>query len=372
MKNKVLLHTTEGVRDYYGTEYSDRETVSRRLFQTMELFGFSGIDTPSFEYFDLFAGELSQASARDLYKFFDKEGETLVLRPDLTPSIARSACRYYLDQAQGALRLCYRGQTFMNTSSLQGKLNEYTQTGAELMNDGSVYADAEMIALLAECLLAAGLTEFQISVGNASYFKAICSEAGIDGNLEEELREQIAVKNYFAAEKLLTDAGVSDRMRDLLLKVSSFMKTEEEIAKALSEAPNAQARDALLRLKELDHVLSLYGVDKYVSYDLSMLNRYQYYTGVIFRAYTYGVGDAIASGGRYDELLDKFGHDAPAIGFAIVLEDLMNALYRQKIEVPKRSKPETVIATKDSVEESLQRVLQLRKEGQATVFDVRS
>ncbi|MBQ9512977.1 MAG: ATP phosphoribosyltransferase regulatory subunit [Lachnospiraceae bacterium] len=369
--SKELLHTTEGVRDFYGAEFASRQVIEDRIITQMQRFGYEGVDTPTFEYFDLFAGELSQASSKDLYKFFDKEGETLVLRPDLTPSMARCVSKYFLKPGI-PVRVRYSGKTFMNTSSLQGKLNEYTQTGAELYNDGSVYADAEMIALMTECIRACGLTEFQISIGNAGYFKGLCAEAGLDETTETELKEQIAAKNYFAAEECLSKSTVSAEHKALLLKVSTFLKSEEDLVGAQNAVSNAESKEALKRLIALNRVLKMYEVDQYVSFDLGMLNRYNYYTGVIFKAYTYGVGDAIASGGRYDALLEKFGKEAPAIGFVILLDDLMNALYRQKISVEIPKGAAVISEDASSADAAIKETMRKRRAGEAIALQIKA
>ncbi len=364
-----LLHTTEGVRDFYGSEYADRILVSEKIRDVMEQYGYSGVDTPTFEYFDLFVGELSETSTKELYKFFDKEGATIVLRPDFTPSMARCAAKYFLEDAL-PYRMYYQGKTFMNTSSLQGKLNEYTQTGAELINSGNVYADAEMIALLAESLLRAGLDEFQISVGNVSYFEGLCEAYGLSAQVKEDLREHIAGKNFFAAEKLLLSKEVSPEGRALLLQGSVFLKDRNDLTQAAAKVTNEKAKAALLRLSEVDRILSLYGVDRYVSYDLGMLNRYNYYTGIIFKAYAYGVGDAIASGGRYDKLLEKFGKDVPAIGFSVLLDDLMSALYHTKKAFAAPDETIAVTTKSSDADQILLQVINDRKKGKRVAFQV--
>ena len=291
--NRELVHTPEGVRDIYGKECADRQVVQNQVHEAMKRFGYEDINTPTFEFFDVFAEEISATSARELYKFFDKEGNTLVLRPDFTPSVARCVSKYFLEDDQ-PVRICYSGNTFMNTTRLQGKLREYMQMGAELMNDDSVQADAEMISMMIQALSGSGLAEFQVSVGDADYYKGICEEAGIDEETEAELREQIAGKNYFAAEKILVDRNVPEKYRDMLLKVSEYVGSVDELEKAVSQVENSRSRQAVARLQELYRVLTMYGVEKYISFDLSMLSQYNYYTGVIFKAYTYGVGDAIA------------------------------------------------------------------------------
>lgn len=325
-----LLHTPEGVRDCYGKENTAKQKTIERIARQIHLYGYEDLQTPSFEYFDVFSNEIGTTSSRELYKFFDKEGNTLVLRPDFTPSVARCAAKYFMDEKQ-PLRFCYQGSAFSNTSNLQGKLKETTQMGAELMNDASAQADGEMIAMLIESLLEAGLTEFQISVGNVEYFKGLCEYLGMDSELEMTLRDEISGKNYFAAEDLLKNEGFKKPDRDLFLRIRDFMETEEDLVKAAQSAPNGRAGAAVKRLIEVWNVVDAYGLSKYVSFDLSLLSKYHYYTGIIFKGYTYGTGEPIASGGRYDQLLRYFGKDAPAIGWMISVDPLMEAMRRQHL-----------------------------------------
>ncbi|MCD8379495.1 MAG: ATP phosphoribosyltransferase regulatory subunit, partial [Lachnospiraceae bacterium] len=201
--NANILHTPEGVRDLYGSELRRKYQVMNAVRQTIDSFGYDPMETPTFEFFDVFSREVGTTPSRDLYKFFDKDGNTLVMRPDFTPPIARCAAKYFLKD-NCPLRISYEGSTFTNVKSLQGKLQEVTQMGAELLQDASVQADAEIIALVVEALRACGLENFQISVGHMEYFKGLCEEAGLQYETEIALREAISAKNIFAAEELLS------------------------------------------------------------------------------------------------------------------------------------------------------------------------
>ena len=362
-----MITKPKGTRDIYGKECIDREIIQGLVHEAIKRFGYQDINTPTFEFFDVFAEEISATSAKELYKFFDKEGNTLVLRPDFTPSVARCVSKYFLEE-ECPIRICYSGNTFTNTTRLQGKLREYMQMGAELMNDDSVEADAEMIAMMIQALLDTGLTEFQVNVGDADYYKGICEEAGMTEETETELREQIAGKNYFAAEKILIDGEVAEKYRNMLLKVSEFAGSVDELENAAGQVNNKRSMDAVDRLQALYNVLCLYGFEKYISFDLSMLSQYNYYTGVIFKAYTYGVGDAIAKGGRYDDLLMKFGKGAPAIGFMIVIDDLMSALYRQGIHIQSRADRVVLTYTASEYASVLAKAQILRQKGENVVL----
>ena len=358
-----LLHTPEGVRDIYGDEYARKSKVSEEVLGQIHSYGYEDIQTPAFEFFDVFSNEIGTTPSRELYKFFDKDGDTLALRPDFTPSIARCAAKYFMEDST-PLRLCYSGNTYTNNSNLQGKLKEMTEIGAELISDDSVYADAEEIALLISSLQRAGLNDFQISVGNAEYFKGLCEYAGIDEETELKLKNFIAGKNYFGAEDLLVDCGIPDDKRTLLLRVMDLFGSDEKILdQALESITCERSKEAVIHLKDVYDVLCRYGVEKYVSFDLGMLSKYNYYTGIIFKAFTYGAGDAIAKGGRYDSLLRQFGKNAPAIGFVIVIDDLMNAMSRQNIAVTVPEPVKKILYNPQNFDEKLREAEKLRIDG---------
>lgn len=361
-KNNRLLHTPEGVRDIYGAEYARRRTVTDRIRENMLLYGYEELKTPSFEFFDVFSREIGTTPSKELYKFFDKEGNTLALRPDFTPSAARCAAKYYMDD-KDPIRFCYEGSAFANTSNLQGKLKESTQMGVELINDDSPEADAETIALLVACLRDAGLEQFKISIGNADYFRGICEEAKLDRETEAALRENISGKNIFAAEKLLQDADVPEADRSRLLAVTDFIGPGSTLEEAEEKAVGDRALKAVRRLQNVYEILKEYGATGYVSFDLSMLSKYDYYTGIIFRGYTYGVGDVVASGGRYDNLIRHFGKNAPAVGFMIPVDTLMEALRRQNISIPVPEEPLTVMYRPENFASQLHRAEELRRDG---------
>lgn len=326
-----LLHTPEGVRDIYNSECAIKLMLQDKLHDVLKRYGYRDIQTPTFEYFDIFSQERGTVPSREIYKFFDRDGDTLVLRPDITPSIARCAAKYFREESL-PIRLCYIGNTFINNTSYQGKLKEITQLGAELINDDSIEADAEMLAITIECLLHSGLNEFQVEVGDADFFRALIDEAGIFDEEEiTDLRLLIAKKNMFGVEETLSKKDMSDELKNIFLKFGELFGGLDMLAYAKSLTKNIRAITAIERLEKLYAIITEYGYEKYISFDLGMLSHYNYYTGIIFKAYTYGTGEAVASGGRYDNLVGQFGKEAPAIGLAIVIDQLMLALSRQKL-----------------------------------------
>ena len=173
--------------------------------------------------------------SKDLYKFFDKEGNTLVLRPDFTPSIARSAAKYYIEDDM-PVKLCYLGNTFINSSDYQGRLKESTQCGAELIGDGSISADAEILSMTVESMLESGLKNFQISVGHSQFFYGLTKAAGLSGEQEENLRELIANKNFFGVEEFVDSLSMNDKLRKLFGLLDNFDLQDEQLMEALKLA----------------------------------------------------------------------------------------------------------------------------------------
>ena len=333
MKNQ-LLHTPEGVRDIYNEECEKKVALQKRLHDILKRYGYHEIQTPTFEFFDIFGKEIGTISSKELYKFFDREGNTLVLRPDITPSIARSAAKYFMDEDM-PIRLSYMGNTFINNHSYQGRLKECTQLGAELIGDNTVDADAEMISMAIESLKSSGLKEFQISVGHVDFFRGLMEAAGLNEEEEETIRELIANKNFFGVEEEISAFSMEQNLKNLFGMLGRLYNHASDFSEAKTYAADyPKVYKAIRRLEELDAVLKIYDVDKYVTYELGMLSSYHYYTGVIFAGYTFGSGEPIVKGGRYDSLLPYFGKNAASIGFAFVVDQLMAAIIRQKIDIP--------------------------------------
>ena len=358
-----LLHTPEGVRDIYNGECEKKMVLQDHLRSTLKSYGYHFIETPTFEFFDIFVKEIGTIPSRELYKFFDREGNTLVLRPDITPSIARCAVKYYMDEDL-PIRLCYMGNTFINNNSYQGRLKENTQLGAELIGDDSVDADAEIIAMAVECLLTSGLKEFQLGIGHAEFLQGLMDAAGLDEDSEEELKDLIANKNFFGVEEFVADLSLSPELKQIFGKIGVFYNSAEDLAEVKRLAAGYdRILQALERLEKLDEVLKLYGVDKYVSYELSVISKYHYYTGIIFAGYTFGSGEPIVKGGRYDALLTHFGKESPAIGFAVVIDQLLAALSRQKITVQTENATQLFVYDEAHKREVIEQAGVLRKSG---------
>ena len=336
-----LIHTREGVRDIYHMECRQKLKVQEKILEVLYLYGYQHIETPSFEFFDIFSKDRGSVSSNEMFKFFDRDNNTLVLKPDMTPAIARCVSKYFFDE-KAPLRLCYLERTFTNNTSYQGRLKESTQTGAEMIGDDSSDADGEMIALVVDCLKAAGLKEFQVELGQVEFFRGLAEEAGLDEACQERLQELIENKNVFGVEEYLETIPIKPELKEVFLRLPELSGSIRQIRKAKELTCNERALFAIRRLEKVHEIMENYGLSEYVSFDLGAISHYRYYTGIIFKSYTYGTGDYIVTGGRYDKLLQQFGKDASAVGFGIVVDRLLMALSSQHILLDVQ-KPDTLI-----------------------------
>jgi ATP phosphoribosyltransferase regulatory subunit len=368
--NTKLIHTPEGVRDIYGDEYAEKLRVQELLRKRISLYGYQDIQTPTFEFLDVFGEEIGTTPVRELFKFFDSDGNILCLRPDFTPSMARLAAKYFSHEPL-PLRFSYLGNTFSNTSLLQGKLKETTQMGAELMGDDSVEADGEIISMLVDALLHTGLKEFQVSIGEIDFFRGMCEELSLTLEQERIIRDYISNKNFFAVKEYLLSEQVEESAIENIMQIEELFGSVDMLKRALDITDNPLCQKAISRLTALHDILTAYGVADYVNYDLGMLSSYRYYTGIIFKVYTHGIGNVVVKGGRYDKLLPYFGKNSPAIGFVIVVDDLMQALNRQKITIDLPDNGLLLVYDQKKFKEALSKAKQYRAENRQVQMMVR-
>jgi len=368
-----IIHSPAGMRDILGTEYERKMELCSRIKDIFISYGYRFIQTPALEFLDVFEMDGRKGSSSAFYKLFDRDGHTLALRPDFTPSVARAVSMYYTDE-ELPLRLCYKGNVYVNHGNYRGRLNETTEMGVELLNDDSPAADAEAISMAVEIMKKAGLSDFRISIGNVAYFKALVKAAGLDEDTVDELRILLTQRNQFGAQELVDKQQITPELKNAFMEFFTLFGDADVLDRAQSAAGIEGANEALSRLKEVYGLLKLYGCEKYISFDLGMLSNYTYYTGIIFQALTYGTGDAVIKGGRYDSFVEKFGKNSPAVGFTARADEILTALMRQKKAASCGPERTMVIYSERSIREAQQEIIHLRSEGRAVsgmLFDDR-
>jgi len=366
MKHK--LHTPDGVRDIVGSECKNKLAIQQKLTSNMHLFGYEDIETPTFEFYNVFRKEIGSTPEQELYRFFDRDGNIVSLRPDITPSIAR-ACGVLLEHEDQPTRLCYCGNTFANHNNYQGRSREITQLGAELIGDGSIEADAELIAMMVEGLKAVGLEHIRITIGHVDYIESMYQATGLEEEQLLTLRNLVKNQNYYGARVFLAEQGVAEEVIISFERLDDLHGGYDMLGLAATYVKDEKAKAAIVRLLKIYSLLIQYGVEQYVSFDLSMSSSYGYYSGILFNGYTHGTGDAIVRGGRYDFLLEKFGKCHEAIGFAVYVNELMKALDHQKISLFDK---QTILLlyTQKQQEKAIQLARGLRLKGRAVQLQV--
>ncbi len=358
-----MLHTPEGVRDIYNEEIETRDVIIGRLKGLVKSYGYDNIKTPTFEFLSVYYKDITLKRPKDLYKFFDNGGNTLVLRPDFTPSIARAASKYFTTER--TVRLFYEGNVFANNKRYRGRLTEMCQFGCELMGEKSIGADSEIIAIVINSLKACSIDDFVISIGHANIIKELIAIGEFNAEETDVITGYINNRNIFDLEKYLSDKGVSDELIKLFVLCNKMYKPGSDKWNEL--IGYASKYDAILEplkyLDDLAKVLESYGVSDYISFEPGSVSEFDYYTGITFAGYASKIGEPIAKGGRYDNLLSNFGQDKPAIGFGIFVEEMQMALYKQGIELNAKVDKTVVIYSPDKLNEAIKKANEIRQDG---------
>jgi len=353
------LRTPEGVTDYLPKDYALKKEIESRIETVFYRYGYSFITSPTFEYSEVF-GDSSDSAA--IYKFIDRDGAVLALRPDLTPPIARIASTNY-SYEDAPLRFCYVENAFRYNESYQGKLREFTQAGVELIGVSSDDADAEVIAVAINSLIAAGISDFRVDIGQVEFLKGVIEEASLTEDDNNVLMGHILNKDFAETEKFISSKQTPGGVKTILSDLSFYIGDIGILSGCRDLVTNNRALTAIRRLEDIYGILKGYGLEKYVSFDLSMLGMLDYYTGIIFRGYARGAGFSVIDGGRYDRLCGSFGKNFPAVGFAIRVNNLMPVFESQNIIIPAPAADTLVAYTEEGRDAALNAADELRSGG---------
>ncbi|EDT86395.1 ATP phosphoribosyltransferase regulatory subunit [Clostridium botulinum] len=320
----------KGMKDILFEESNIKLDIEDQLRKIYKYSGFSEIISPTIEFYDVFNSNIQAIPQEKMYKLFDNLGRILVLRPDMTTPIGRITGTKMKDCTY-PLKLCYTANIFRVNEKLNGKRGEITQSGIEIIGTKGIKSDVDSIVTAINALLSLGLRNFKIELGEAGLFEALTENMRIEEENLKKLKEIIRNKNYVALKKFLDEISLKYSKEDfeIIENLPKLFGDIEIIEKAKALTKNEKA------LKSLNDIYNIYksiediGLGSYISIDLGMVQNIDYYTGVIFKGYVEEVGDFILSGGRYDNLIQHFGIELPATGFAINVDDIMIALKKQ-------------------------------------------
>lgn len=356
-----LLYTPEGVRDILRDECERKNVLENEVKREMHLYGYQDIQTPTFEFLETFRKISGNISVKELYKFFDRDGEILMLRSDMVPQLVRVAATELTEQEFPA-RFCYAGNVF---DSREG---EKFQIGAELLGLNSVETDAEILALAIACLRRAGLEAFQIRLNNGAFLQSLLEDAAVEEDLEEQIRQLIWERNFTDLDKLMRATDVKPATRKAFSLLPELNGDIEVLTEAKRIAPNSIALNALRRLEEIYQVLCYYKVEKFVLFDLSFSEEKGCCTGIQFRGYAEGLENVIVKGGRHDGFAEGFGKEIPAVGVTIDIEALMKAQWIHQVAFVQEKNRTLILYDETRAKDAVRLAKDFRSKGKDTAL----
>jgi ATP phosphoribosyltransferase regulatory subunit len=314
----------EGMHDVVPPESGRLRALVAALCARFAAYGYGEVLTPWLE----FAKTLEIADDDTLeagYRLYDQQGHELMLRTDMTVPVARLASSHYRDKPLPR-RFFYVAPSIRPWAPQRSQDGEFVQAGAELLGLRSAAADAECVTLLCDCLAAAGLRDYRVTLGTVDFYTALVDALGLPAGERDKFLEALFDRDYPLLESIAGNAGVDDEALSALWRTLELSGTRDSLAQARKLASSAGMQAAIEHLVAVHELVEEAGFQDRVAFDFGLVQDLSYYSGVIFEAYAPGVGLPIASGGRYDGLLARFEWDVPGVGFAIALERLQEAL----------------------------------------------
>lgn len=323
----------KGVRVYLPPQAAFKREIESKLLSVFHRWGFQEIVTPTLEYYDVLALGMREDFRDRTFKLTEQAtGRVLVLRPDITPQIARVAAMILKDYPK-PLRFCYNSNVFRYLEPRVGRHREVYQAGVELIGLDLPEADVEMIAIAVESLMAVGLADIKIAISQVEFLRGLLEQLRLPKDGEKSVQVALHKKDSSALDALMEAFQLEHRAREMLLALPNLFGGEEVITQASHLVNNPRSERALKNLQTVYEMLKVYGLESFVLLDLSEIRGFDgnldYYTGIVFEGFTANFGYEICGGGRYDHLIGRFGEECPSTGFAIDIEKLQVAIERQ-------------------------------------------
>lgn len=352
-----------GTRDFLPTEAREKRAIESLLAEGFAKWGYDEIVTPAFEFVDTLTLGNGRRIEPYMFKFFDRQNRTLALRHEMTTPIARVVASR-MKGVEMPLKLFYLSPVYRYEQAQTGRQCEFYQAGVEFMGSNSEAADAEIVALAVSSMKNAGLKNFQVCLGQVDFIHGLMQELHLDERAQETVKSALEAHDLVGLRVLADQAGLSPKEKDILLGVPLLHGRMEILQKARTMATNTQSLRALDNLQAIYQLLQAYGAEEYVTFDLGIIRDFGYYTGMVFEAYTPGLGFPLCGGGRYDRLLSDFGRGCPATGFALGIERVMLALERENLKSPASQKGTYISYTANKREEAIRLAEERRATGE--------
>lgn len=318
----------EGMQDFLPDECYNKRQIEDMVRNSFYSSGYNEVETPAFEHFDMFAYEKSPIEQQSMYKILEAGSPILVLRPDFTMPIARLTANKFKNTLL-PIRLFYIGNVYRYEDIQIAKQREIAQAGAELLGISGPEGDGEIIAMAIQSLIDLKLTDFKIDIGQVEFFKGLIEEAQLNNDTAEKIRIFIDHKDMLGLELFLKSLSVSDEIKQILWQLPRLYGNIDVLNEATDLTKNRRCLDAIDNIYQVYEILKDYGFERYISFDLGMVQSINYYTGIIFRGIIRSLSYPICGGGRYDNLVRRFGYDIPATGFALGIKRILVSIERQ-------------------------------------------
>ena len=319
---KTLTQIPLGTQLLFGKAAKKRRRIERAIFSVFERWDYDEIIPPIFDYYDVFAKGMGAAFEDTLYRFIDREGNILALRPEFTSLVAKSVATRLADHPK-PLRLCYCGEVLRYEAPRGGRQREFFQIGVEHIGGEPIKSDAEIILVAIESLKKLGIRRFQINLGEMGYFSGIVEGMNFSRDDLSKIKTLVDLKDTVGLRLELERLALSEKRRNILLSLVHLTGNSDTLRTARQLVSNEKSLQALDHLEALLAELKKQKVEDHITIDLSEVRGQDYYTGTIFKIYVPGLGFEIGGGGRYDNLFKNFGCDFPSVGFSFSLERLM-------------------------------------------------
>lgn len=333
-KGYMILSTSDialprGVSDFLPEAAAKIGSIENRLLRVFELWGFRRIITPRLEYEDVLATGMGEELKGKTYRFDDRQsGRLLALPPDITPQMARIAATR-MTALPLPHRISYSERVLRQTQVQAGRSREIFQTGVELIGLDSPEADAEMIVMAIEAMQVLGLDNFTIDLGQVEFCQGVFLASGLSGEPLRQMREAVSRKDSSSVASLLKEHAVSPDSARELSALPRLFGGRDVLITAQSIVTNPRSLAALENLRQVLEILDIHGIADFLSIDLGETRGLDYHSGITFEGFVTGFGEPVCSGGRYDNLIGRYGFDAPATGFTFNLLNLLQTVERR-------------------------------------------
>src|SRR5436853_926222 len=354
---KAYTQIPPGTQIVIGRAARRRRVLERAICSVFEGWSYEEIIPPIFDYYDVFAKGMGTGPEEQIYRFIDREGNILALRPEFTSLVAKTVATR-LASSSRPIRLYYSGEVFRFEKPKGGRQREFAQIGIEHYGGTGKAADVEILLIAVETFQRLGVQGFQINLGSVDFFGGIVDRMELPAEQIAELKDFLNLKDQSGLEALLQKLPLGDRRKKILRAVPHLTGGKAVIAEARELVRNPRSVEALDHLQEIYSIFERLDLAQHLTIDLGEIRGFDYYTGILFRAYVRDLGFEVASGGRYDGLSAAFGEDLPAVGFSFSL-DRLEQIVTPTLDISE-SEPTSI-----DVDKGFEKALQLRRSGKA-------